>query len=181
MALSREHGASRPIVLPPDEQPFAPAGAGAPLVRRGTAGRVADAEAARALARMPRRSAFIPRKFACDPRFEVHNRRRVEWTRKRRQELYETTGGVSHAVGAMIVAAGWLYAAAEFACELAAASGDVDLFKASASLSATGRTHDMGSWELATREAAARPQAPADPLRPYQYLLESDTESSNAK
>jgi hypothetical protein len=117
---------------------------------------VNGADAARALARMPRRSAYIPRKFVCDPRFEVHNRRRVDWIRKRRQELHELTGGVSHAVGAMIAAAGWLYAAGEFASELAAASGDVDLFKSAATLTATARTHDMGAWELATREAEAR-------------------------
>ncbi len=157
MALGRQQGEVRAFVAPADEQRYAPAGAAAPIVRRGAGGRVADSEAARRLAKMPRRSAFVPRKFTCDPAFEVHNRRRLDWSRKRRQELYEATGGVSHAVGAMIVAAGWMYAASEYVCEKAAATGDVDLFKAAANLSATARTHDIGCWELATREAAARP------------------------
>jgi hypothetical protein len=87
MALSREHTARRPVVLPPNEQPFAPAGVAAPLVRRSRGGRVADSAAASALARMPRRAAFVPRKLACDPRFEPHNRRRLEWLRKRRTKL----------------------------------------------------------------------------------------------
>ena len=67
------------------------------------------------------------------------------------------TGGVSHAVGAMLSAAAWLYAAGEYAAERAAASGDVDMFKSAASLTATARTHDMGAWEMAVREQAARP------------------------
>jgi hypothetical protein len=164
MALSREHGALRPVVAPPDEQPSPEPGQAAPLVRRGDRGRVADSASARALAKLPRRDRYVPRAIACDPRFAVHNRRRVEWTRKRRQELHEATGGVSHGVGAMIAAAGWLYAAGEFAAELAAQSGDLEGFRTAASLTATARTHDMGAWELATREGQARPRGPIDPL-----------------
>jgi len=165
MALSREHGALRPVVAPPDEQPTPAAGQAAPLVVRDGRGRIAGTAAARALAKMPRRDVYVPRRIACDPRFEAHNRRRVEWTRKRRQELHEATGGVSHGVGAMVAAAGWLYAAGEFAAELAAQTGDLEGFKSAASLSATARTHDMGAWELATREGAARPRAASfDPL-----------------
>jgi hypothetical protein len=162
MALRREHDATRPAVLPSDEQPFADAGLAAPLVQRTAEGRVAGSEAARRLAKMPRRDRFVPRRIACDPRFEVHNRRRLDWARKRRAELHAMTGGVSYAVGAMVASAAWLYAAGEFAAELAAASGDVDLFKSAATLTATARTHDMGAWELATREATARPKAPRD-------------------
>ncbi|HTC68081.1 MAG TPA: hypothetical protein VK662_00810 [Acidothermaceae bacterium] len=105
----------------------------------------------------------MPRHIACDPRFEVHNRRRLEWTRRRRAELYAMTGGVSHAVGAMVACAGWLYAAGEFASELGAATGDVDMFKSSAALTATARTHDMGAHELAVREAKGRPPGALPP------------------
>jgi hypothetical protein len=124
-------------------------------------GRVAGSEAARRLAKMPRGATFLPRKVACDPAFAVHNRRRLEWLRKRRQELYDMTGGVSHAVGAMLAAAAWLYAGGEFCAEKAASTADIELFKAAASLSATARTHDMGAWELATREAESRRRAPS--------------------
>ena len=164
MTLEHRPRGAYPTVAPPDEQPYAAPGAAAPLVPRDDRGRVAGPDAARALARMPRRSAFVPRKLACDPGFEVHNRRRLEWTRKRRQELHGMTGCVSYAVGAMVVAAGWLYAAGEYAAERAAATGDVDLFKSAATLTATARTHDFGAYELAVREAAARPRAQGDPM-----------------
>lgn len=163
MALERQHGATRPVVAPADEQPYAGADAAAPLVRRSPAGRVADPASAAALARMRgARNAYVPRKLACDPRFEVHNRRRLDWTRKRRAELHAMTGGVSHAVGAMIAAAGWLYAAGEFAAELGAEKGDLESFKVAANLTATARTHDLGAWELATREGKARPVDPSN-------------------
>jgi hypothetical protein len=159
VSLGRSQDALRPGVAPADEQPFAPSGVAAPLVARDALGKVTDAASARALARLPRRGAFIPRKIACDPRFEVHNRRRLDWLRKRRQELHEMTGAVSYAVGAMLSSAAWLYAAGEFASERAAEKGDVEMFKSAASLTATARTHDMGAWELSVREADARKQS----------------------
>ena len=105
----------------------------------------------------------MPRKLACDPRFEPHNHRRLEWLRARRTELHDSTGGVSHGVGAMLASAAWLYAAAEFCAELAAESGNAELFKTSSALSATARQHDLAAWELATREQAARKSASAAP------------------
>jgi hypothetical protein len=108
------------------------------------------------MARLPRRGAFLPRKIACDPRFEPHNHRRLEWLRARRLELAASTGGVSHGVGAMLAAAAWLHAGSEFAAELAAEAGDLEGFKVSATLSATARQHDLAAWELAVREGKAR-------------------------
>jgi hypothetical protein len=64
----------------------------------------------------------------------------------------------------MLASAAWLYAAGEFAAELGAEKGDVESFKAAANLTATARTHDMGAWELATREAAARPRRSGNTL-----------------
>jgi hypothetical protein len=161
MALRTGHGAGAGVprieVLPPDEQPFAPAGAAVPLAAgRDAAGRVRSTAAARALAKLPRRGSVLPRKIACDPRFEPHNRRRLEWLRARRAELYAATGGVSHGVGAMLASAAWLYAGSEFAAELGAASGNVDWLKTSAALSTQARGHDMGAWEMAVREAKVR-------------------------
>ena len=164
MAIRREQGADRPVVLPADEQPFAPAGAAAPLVVRDTRGRLKDSASARAMAKLPRGEAFLPRKIVCDARFDVHNRRRGEWLRRRRAEVAQLTGAVSHGVGAMLSAAAWLYAGGEYAAERAAETLDVDLFKSAATLTATARTHDMGAWELAVRAAQARPKTPVDPL-----------------
>jgi hypothetical protein len=148
-------GQPRIEVLPPDEQPSKAAEADPLATGRDAAGKVRDTASARALAKLPRRTKILPRKLATDPRFEPHNRRRLEWQRKRVAELAGAHGHVSHGVGAMLNAAAWLYAGAEFAAELAAETGDLDMFKVSASLSGTARQHELASWELSAREASA--------------------------
>lgn len=157
MALTRSQGALRPTVLPPDEQPIPPAAAAVAVdAGRDQLGRLRSSEAARALAKLPRRGAFLPRNIACDPRFTPHNRRRLEWVAGRRTELVELTGHVSRGVGAMLASAAWLYAGGELCAELAAEKCDPELFKIAASLTSTARQHDLAAWELATREAQAR-------------------------
>jgi hypothetical protein len=157
MALSRSHGALRPAVLPPDEQPIPPAGAAVAIdAGRDQLGRLRSSEAARALAKLPRRGAFLPRNVACNPRFKPHNQRRLEWVAGRRTELAELTGHVSRGVGAMLASAAWLYAGGELCAELAAEKCDPEMFKIAASLTSTARQHDLAAWELATREAHAR-------------------------
>jgi len=147
-------------VLPPDEQPQAQAVGGDPLVTgRDSAGKLRSSAAARALAKLPRRSRFLPRKLACDPRFEPHNRRRLEWQRKRMAELQAAHGAVSHGVGAMINAAAWLYAGGEFASERAAETSDLEGFKSAATLTSTARQHELAAWELCARESKVRPGA----------------------
>ncbi len=168
MALRAPHGNGRDggprvEVAPPDEQPFASADLALPLEGgRDRSGRIRTAAAASAMAKLPRRGAFLPRKLACDPRFEVHNRRRLEWLRARRLELAAATGGVSHGVGAILAAAAWQHAAGELAAELAAEQGNVELFKTAATLTATARQHDLAAWELAVREGQARKSARED-------------------
>jgi hypothetical protein len=153
-----------------DEAPTVPAAvAAAPIKRVG--GRLADSASAAALARLPRGSTFAPRKFVCDPRFAPHNRRRLAWTRRRRQELVETTGAVSSGVGAYLVSAGWLFAAGEFAAELAAERGDLEAFKVAAQLTQTARQHDLAAWSLAAREAQARPDE-TDSIRAQQAAFQ---------
>jgi hypothetical protein len=164
MALRTGHGkgagSPRIEVLPPDEQPRAQADGADPLsTGRDDRKRVRTTAAARAMAKLPRRSRFVPRQLACDPRFTPHNGRRLEWQRKRMAELQIAHGGVSHGVGAMLSAAAWLYAGGEFAAELAAESGDLDLFKTAATLTSTARQHELAAWELCAREATARPKA----------------------
>lgn len=142
-------------VSAPDEQPYAP-GEPSPLATGRINGQVRTRAAAVALAKMPRRQAFIPRKLACDPRYEPHNQRRLAWLKARRNEIATATGGVSHGVGAMLAAAAWLHSGGEFAAELAAETGNLDLFKTAASLTSTARQHDLAAWELAVRESEAR-------------------------
>lgn len=156
-------GSPRVEVMPPDEQPQAQAVGADPLsTGRDDRKRVRTTAAARAMAKLPRRSRFVPRQLALDPRFKPHNGRRLEWQRKRMAELQASHGGVSHGVGAMLNAAAWLYAGGEFAAELAAESGDVELFKVAATLTGTARQHELAAWELSAREAQARPKGQAD-------------------
>lgn len=164
MSLRKGHGKTagspRIEVLPPDEQPFAQAVGPDPIASgRDAAGKLRSAAAARAMAQLPRRSRFIPKKLACDPRFASHNAHRLEWQRKRMAELQAAHGHVSHGVGAMLNAAAWLYAGGEFAATLAAEAGDPEGFKAAASLTSTARQHELAAWELAAREAQTRPKA----------------------
>lgn len=168
MSLRKGHGTGAGVprveVLPPDELPPVQAAEADPLTTgRDAAGKVRSSAAAKALASLPRRSRILPRRLACDPRFEPHNARRLEWQRKRMAELQAAHGGVSHGVGAMLNSAAWLYAGAEFAAELGAETGDLELFKLAATLSATARQHELAAWELSAREASARPkQSPAE-------------------
>ena len=149
-------------VLPADEQPHAQAAGPDPLATgRDAAQRVRTTAAARAMAKLPRRSRFLPRGLACDARFEPHNRRRLEWQRKRMAELQAAHGHVSHGVGAIVSAAAWLYAGGEFAAELAAQAGDVEGFRTAAKLTSTARQHELGAWELAAREAQAAKPVPS--------------------
>jgi hypothetical protein len=168
MALRSAHGngagaLARAETLPADEQPKAQAAGPDPIATgRDAAGKVRSSAAAKALAKLPRRSRFVPRRIACDPRFEGHNRRRLEWQRKRLAELAAAHGGVSHGVGAMLSAAAWLYAAGECAAEVAAETLDFELFRAAANLSNTARQHELTAWELSAREAAARAETGDD-------------------
>ncbi|HWA76561.1 MAG TPA: hypothetical protein VG937_29705 [Polyangiaceae bacterium] len=72
--------------------------------------------------------------------------------------------------------AAWLYAAGEFAAELAAESGDVDMFKSAASLTSTARQHELASWELAAREAQTRKQTDPSLLSPLLGALAEQPE-----
>lgn len=158
------------VQVPPHDE--TPAATGAPpaasLAVGRVKGQVRSTEAARALAKLPRGSTFAPRKFVCDPRFKPHNKRRLAWTRRRRGELQDATGGVSSGVGAYIVSAGWLFAAGEFAAELAAESGDLEAFKVAGQLTQTARQHDLAAWSLAHREAQARGEHEGAELRRQQ-------------
>jgi len=164
MAYRTAHGSgadalARVETLPAAEQPPAQAAGADPLAagRDPVTKRLRTTEAARALAKLPRRSRHLPRAIVCSPGFEPHNRRRLEWQSKRMAELQAAHGGVSHGVGAIINAAAWLHAGGEFAAEQAAATGNVELFKTAASLTGQARQHELTAWELCSREAVARP------------------------
>lgn len=169
-------GSPRVEVLPPNEQPQAQADGSAPLIsgRDPVTKRLRTSEAARALAKLPRRSRFIPRKLNVDPRFKPHNARRLEWQRKRLVELSTAHGHAGHGVGAMVNAAAWLYAGGEFAAELAAETGDLELFKVAATLTSTARQNDLAAWELSAREAKGRVDTEGSGLDAQRRTFQAD-------
>lgn len=161
MSLRKGHGNGRGTprfeTKPWDEQRTPPAERPEPLVKgRDSAGKVRTSEAARALASLPRRQTYVPRKLACDPRFEVHNRRRIEYTKRRRSEIHNAWGGVSHGVGALLVAESWMWAGGEFASELGCETGDADHFKTAGVLYGQAKGLAAAAWELAEKESTTR-------------------------
>lgn len=151
-----------------------PAGSADPLAElRAPDGTVRSTEAARSLAKRPRlRRRLVPTALNVDPGFESHARARRDWLTRRVSEHHEVFGAVSSAVGAMLNASSWLFAAGEFAAEKAAEAGDVELFKVAASLTTTARGHELAAWELAAREARARRTTSASPAERQRAFLE---------
>lgn len=169
MARRKGHGtgkgASRDETKPWDEQGHPPAAAPVPLIAgRDAGGRVRTTEAAKALASLPRRQAFIPRKLACDARYNVHNTRRLDYLKRRRGEVFTSWGHVSHGVGAMLAAEAWMWSGGEFASELGAETGDADNFKTASTLYAAAKQLAAAAWELAEREAPRFTKKPLSSL-----------------
>lgn len=154
--------------VPPDEQPMPPTAVADPLAegRDPKTKRVKTREAARALALLPRRKDVLPEAIACHPDFEPHYRRRLEWRDRRRSELLIIgRGTMSHGVGARLDRAAWLFAGSEFASELAAKTGDVDMFATAGHLAAQADRLDWSAYHLAVREAVVRDAQPG--ARPW--------------
>lgn len=157
-----------------DELPSAKGGLAVPLPERDDRGRVRSPAAARALAKLPRRRDMVPAGFATDPRFEQFAKWRRVWLRNRRAEVCAVTGGCSHGVGAMLNAASWAYASAEFASFVAAETGNVDVFKTAASLQTSARGHDAMAWELAVKEGEARKRTIDPKNDPFLRMFRGD-------
>lgn len=163
MTLRRGHGngagVPRVEVLPADELPPAvPAlTAGA---ERDDAGRFVKGNTIARNARI-RPPATGPMALATsDPRFRRFATWGARYGAHRRRELAAAHGGVlSAGVGTIIESAGQALAASRFLQWLAGQAGDPDLFKAAAQLAQTARQHELAAWELAAREAQARPRS----------------------
>lgn len=179
MARRNGHGSGkgtpRDETKPWDEQGFPPAGGAGPQITRNTKGQPISSAAASAMAKLPRRTAFIPRKLATDPRYEPHNRRRLSYLRHRRGEIHNAWGGVSHGVGAMLAAEAWLWSGAEFASELGAETGNTDHFKTASTLYATAKGMSAAAWELAQREADVRQGTAFDRKAPPGWTFDTPT------
>lgn len=175
MTLRRGHGrgAGQPRieVLPADELP-APLPAVPVPVRRRANGTVADSESAKALGRrgghakagavrlvdslglskLAEGSAFAPYRDAADAFVRLHL-----------GELAKAAGGeVGPGPSTMVGSAGLQLAASRFCFDRGAADGDPSLMKLGSQLANDSRQNLLAAYELATREAQARPRAPVD-------------------
>jgi hypothetical protein len=94
----------------------------------------------------------------CAEVYQRHYENGVAWLKGRMAEHKLAHGQVSRGVGAMLNAARWMYASAEFAAEQGARTCDAEMLHTSAKLGATARQHELAAWDLATKEAALRRQ-----------------------
>jgi len=164
MRLRTAHGAAAAIgadvVLedePLDEKPHAPAGGAVPLATgRDERGRVASTEAARALAKLPRRTAFRPRNIPVAEAFQYHYRERLAWLDHRVKEITAVTGACSAGVTMRLRRAAWAYAWSEYADTLAAGAADLDRAEQAARLAEKADKLDWSAWTMACREGQAR-------------------------
>jgi len=149
-------------ILPPDELPAATpaiaAHAGRDALGRFTKG---NSEARSQRVRPgPRGLVGVD---TCAPGFRPFARWGQRYAGHRRRELAQAHGGsISAGVGAIVESAALAMAASRFLDHQARQSGDPDLFKQAAQLGQTARQHELAAWELAAREAKARPMRPAD-------------------
>lgn len=93
----------------------------------------------------------------------------AKWGRRygshRRAELAQAHGGqISAGVGAMVESAAEMMADARYWRARAIAEGDPDHVRLAAQLLAQARGAERDAWELAAREAAARPPAPTEEI-----------------
>lgn len=163
MALQRSHGALRPAVLPPDELPsVGPAlavRAGRDSLGRFVAGN--REQRGKLVGPGPRGHVSLP----VDPGFAPFRKWGRRYAAHRRTELATAHGGqLSAGVSALLETAGEQLAASRYLHAKASEKGDAALFKQSSALGNDARQNELAAWELAAREAKARP-----PLTPEEW------------
>lgn len=171
MALRTGHGngagVPRVEVLPPDELPPA-SPSNADRSGRGSDGRFLPGNGiARAQKVRPAKYGTLVLELAkADPVYQTCARWGSRYAAHRRVELAKAHGGeLSAGVGALVESAGNALADSRYVRAKAAEKGDAALFKLAASLATEARQCELAAWELAAREAAARPRNPVADLR----------------
>lgn len=100
-----------------------------------------------------------------DPRYRAFARWATRYANQRRRELTELHGGtLSVGAGALLESAAHALGASRYLQSLAGETCEVELFKQAAALAVTARQHELAAWELAAREADARPRKPFEGL-----------------
>lgn len=162
MTLRKGHGNGAGVprieVLPPDELPSATPAVADPPERKKNGQFAKGNTVAKS-----KRQKVGPRGLAGIDKTAPEYRPFAKWGSRyashRRRELAQTHGGaISSGVGAIVESAALTMAASRFLNAKAAETGDAELFKQSSALASTARQHELAAWELAAREAQARPR-----------------------
>jgi hypothetical protein len=175
MALRNGHGAGAGVprieVLPPDEQPSPVAApvavdAGPPEVRQG--GRFADSATARKHGRRggiekARKVRLVDSlglsTVVAETTFGPYRTAAEEFVSHHLGELAKQAGGeVGPAPSTMVASAALQLAASRWAFDRAAEKSDPDLFKLGSQLANDSRQNLLAAYEMAVREAKARPR-----------------------
>lgn len=170
-------GVPRVETLPADELPDPLPGKAAPLARRRD-GTIADSATARALGarggqakaqRAALTSALGLAKLEGDAAFAPYRAQGDHWVREHLASLAQQAGGeVGPGPASIVASAAVQLAASRFFSDRAAASADPALFQLASSLANASRQNLLAAYELAVREAAARPRAKFDPLAAFE-------------
>jgi len=187
MALRSGHGTGAGVprieVLPPDEQPSpvaAAVAAPAEPVRRRPDGKLADSASARVLGQRggeakARRVRLVDSlglsTIVADTSFGPYRAAAEEFVGHHLGELARQAGGeVGPAPSTMVASAALQLAASRWAFDRAAEKSDPDLFKLGSQLANDSRQNLLASYEMAVREAKARPRV--DPVAHLKRLAE---------
>ena len=168
MALRTGHGTGAGVprieVLPAAELPTPNAGeTAAVLASRRAIGRPFEAGNRAAAGRRPKLALLGVRIESADPRYALALRRASRYRKRRCAELAAVHGGfVSAGASSLVASAALALCASRYLYECAAETGDADTLKRASSLANDARQGELAAWELASREAAARPDADLD-------------------
>lgn len=180
-ARARKHPEVRVEVAPPTDQPWPTADVTDRLDSgRDAKGRLVSSATASAMAKLPRRSHYLKRQFQIGEEFKPHNAARIEWVKRRLQDMHNAHGHVSHGVGGMLNSAGWAYATAECLYERFARTGSAEDARAAALQATTARQHELAAWELCAREAQNRSKK-KDPANELANLLDQPAETTRVE
>ncbi len=148
-------------VLPGDELPAATPANAEPR-QRDSLGRFQPGNTAARAQRLRPGVCGLARIHETAPEFRPFARWGSRYATHRRAELARAHGGeISAGVGAIVESAALTMAASRFLQWKASQTGDAELFKESSQLASTARQHELAAWELAAREAKARPRGPS--------------------
>ena len=191
VTLRKGHGAGKGMprieVLPADELPMpipAPPAASTNPVRRRPNGTIADPESAKALGSMGGTakalrirlvSALGLADVAEGAPFTPYRRAADEFLKSHVVGLAAQAGGVCGDGPSTIVGSAALQlASSRFLFDQGAKTGDPTLLKLASQMANDSRQNLLAAYELAVREAQARPRVPVDPMAHIRRMAEGD-------